>query len=36
VDFVRNGLLDPNAKPEKLRKLIPKTLPSGRPVHLFE
>jgi cytochrome c peroxidase len=36
VDFVRNGLLDPEARPENLRKLIPKSVPSGRPIHTFE
>jgi hypothetical protein len=36
VDFVRNGLLDPRAKPENLRKLVPKSVPSGRPVLVFE
>jgi len=36
VDFVRNGLLDPRAKPENLRKLVPKLVPSGRPVLTFE
>ncbi len=36
VDFVRGGLLDPRAKPENLRKLIPKRVPSGRPVHTFQ
>ena len=30
VDFVRNGLLDPTAQPERLRRLIPERLPSGR------
>jgi len=30
VDFVRNGLLDPDARPERLRRLIPEKLPSGR------
>jgi len=30
VDFVRNGLLDPAAQPERLRRLIPERLPSGR------
>jgi cytochrome c peroxidase len=30
VDFVRNGLLDPDAQPERLRRLIPERLPSGR------
>jgi cytochrome c peroxidase len=29
VDFVRNGLLDPAARPERLRHLIPQRLPSG-------
>lgn len=36
VDFVRNGLLDPRARPEQLRKLIPETLPSGRPIPQFQ
>ena len=36
VDFVRNGLLDQWAKPENLRKLIPKTVPSGFPALRFE
>jgi cytochrome c peroxidase len=36
VEFVRGGLLDPRAKPENLRKLIPKRVPSGRPVHVFQ
>ena len=36
VDFVRNGLLDPRARPEQLRKLIPPEVPSGRPVPMFE
>jgi cytochrome c peroxidase len=30
VDFVRNGLLDPEARPERLRRLVPEKLPSGR------
>lgn len=30
VEFVRNGLLDPRAKPQFLRRLIPEKLPSGR------
>ena len=30
VDFVRDGLLDPDARPERLRRLIPEKLPSGR------
>jgi cytochrome c peroxidase len=36
VDFVRHGLLDPRAKPENLRKLIPSHVPSGRPIQKFE
>jgi hypothetical protein len=36
VDFVRNGLLDPRARPENLRRFIPDSVPSGRPVHAFE
>ena len=36
VDFVRNGLLDPRAKPENLRRLIPDRLPSGRPIQTFQ
>jgi cytochrome c peroxidase len=36
VDFLRNGLLDPKAKPDNLRKLIPTQVPSGRPIQLFE
>lgn len=36
VDFVRNGLLDNRARPERLRHLIPSTVPSGRPVLSFE
>src|SRR5437762_4101518 len=36
VDFVRNGLLDPKARPENLRKLIPRRVPSGRPIQIFE
>ncbi|MFN8490791.1 MAG: cytochrome c peroxidase [Caldilineaceae bacterium] len=34
--FVRNGLLDPRAKPENLRKLVPHALPSGNPLFVFE
>jgi cytochrome c peroxidase len=34
--FVRNGLTDPRARPERLRRLIPRTVPSGRPVSVFE
>jgi cytochrome c peroxidase len=29
VAFVRDGLLDPAARPERLRRLIPRELPSG-------
>jgi cytochrome c peroxidase len=36
VEFVREGLLDPGAKPKNLRKLIPHHLPSGLPVHEFQ
>jgi cytochrome c peroxidase len=36
VAFVTNGLLDPRASPDNLRKLVPKTAPSGRPVLEFE
>ena len=36
VDFVRNGLLDQRAKPERLNKLIPKSVPSGFPVLRFQ
>ena len=35
VDFVRNGLLDPSARPQHLRRLIPEKLPSGRPGLIF-
>ena len=35
VDFVRTGLLDPEAKPERLRGLIPAKLPSGRTPLVF-
>ncbi|HEX5840026.1 MAG TPA: cytochrome c peroxidase [Anaerolineales bacterium] len=34
--FVRNGLLDPRATPERLRRFVPHTVPSGRPVMTFE
>jgi cytochrome c peroxidase len=30
VDFVGHGLLDPDARPHRLRRLIPEQLPSGR------
>lgn len=36
VAFVRNGLLDPRAKPENLRYLIPASVPSRRAVLQFE
>jgi cytochrome c peroxidase len=36
MDFVRDGLHDPHATPERLRQLIPNRLPSGRPLHLFQ
>jgi len=36
VAFVSRGLLDPRAKPEHLRRLVPRSVPSGRPVLLFE
>jgi cytochrome c peroxidase len=35
VDFVRNGLLDAEALPQRLRRLIPEKLPSGRPNLIF-
>ena len=36
VSFVREGLLDPAAKPERLRHLIPPRLPSGRAPLTFQ
>jgi cytochrome c peroxidase len=36
VAFVRNGLLDQRAQPDRLRRLIPRSVPSGRPVLTFE
>ena len=36
VAFVGDGLLDPRARSEKLRKLVPDHLPSGRPPLVFE
>ena len=36
LDFVREGLLDPRARPERLRALIPDRLPSGRTPLRFE
>lgn len=36
VDFVRNALLDPRAKPDGLRHLVPQSVPSGRPTLTFQ
>ena len=36
VAFVRNGLLDPSAESQRLRRLIPERLPSGRTPLRFE
>jgi cytochrome c peroxidase len=36
VAFVRDGLLDPAARPERLRRLVPETVPSGQPVFTFQ
>jgi cytochrome c peroxidase len=36
VDFVGDGLLDPDARPQRLRRLIPERLPSGRPTLTFQ
>jgi cytochrome c peroxidase len=36
VEFVRYGLLDPRARPERLSRSIPKEVPSGMPVLVFE
>jgi cytochrome c peroxidase len=36
VAFVRDGLLDPAARPDRLRRLIPEKLPSGRPALTFQ
>jgi cytochrome c peroxidase len=36
VAFVRDGLLDRRARPQVLRRLIPRAVPSGRPIHVFE
>ena len=35
VEFVREGLLDHTARPERLRQLIPQKLPSGMPALRF-
>ncbi|HEY3310589.1 MAG TPA: cytochrome c peroxidase [Anaerolineales bacterium] len=34
--FVRDGLLDPRATPSRLRHLVPQSVPSGRPMLVFE
>jgi cytochrome c peroxidase len=36
VEFVREGLTDPAAHPDRLRRLVPERLPSGEAVHRFE
>lgn len=36
VAFVGDGLLDPQARPGRLRALVPQAVPSGRPVLRFE
>jgi hypothetical protein len=36
VAFVRHGLLDPEARPQRLRRFIPEKLPSGRPGLIFQ
>jgi cytochrome c peroxidase len=36
VDFVGDGLLDPQTQPQHLRRFIPEKLPSGRPSLTFE
>ena len=36
VAFVRDGLLDPDARPHRLQRLIPEQLPSGRQGLVFE
>jgi cytochrome c peroxidase len=36
VAFVRDGLLDPAARPARLRHLVPARLPSGRPPLVFQ
>jgi cytochrome c peroxidase len=36
IAFVRYGLLDPRAAPDRLRHLVPHTVPSGRPMMMFE
>lgn len=36
LEFVRDGLLDPGAKPENLRRFIPSRVPSGKDLPRFE
>lgn len=36
VEFIRYGLLDPEARPQNLKKSIPREVPSGMPVLVFE
>ena len=36
VAFVREGLLDPRAKPEHFRQLVPQRVPSGRATLAFQ
>jgi cytochrome c peroxidase len=36
VSFVGEGLLDPRARPEHLRRLVPNRVPSGRPTLTFQ
>lgn len=36
VEFVRVSLTDSDARPEKLRSLVPASVPSGLPVHNFQ
>lgn len=36
VDFVRDGLLDPAARPQRLQRLIPRKLPSGEATLRFQ
>jgi cytochrome c peroxidase len=36
VSFVGDGLLDPRARPEHLRRLVPKRVPSGQPTLTFQ
>jgi cytochrome c peroxidase len=36
VSFLQHGLLDPRATPDRLRRLVPDTLPSGRAPLTFE